>query len=659
MPRSRRLASTLLALLLCLPASALLPSASAYPGPTTSTTSALLSLPGVNATLLSLSGADNGSALAAWVEVNGGNVSVVAADHSAAGVWSSPTVLGTTNAGVFQLQTARDSDGNVAVSWGVGAFPTSIWFAQRLSGGPWSAATLVANGTAATLMLGILQFKSGPSGLLFFAWIDTNGSGPLIHAATADPVSGVDGPTTLSNGTYYASGLSLAPGPAGDALAMWFEWNDTPLYPESDLMLSHFVQGSGWSVPELGTVAYRSLLVSGAPSTPPLADASTDAANTTTVVWFGQNATAYGVAIAQRSPSGNWTAPAVLAENAAGSTETLVLTPAPDGSFVVGWTLLYVDIFGTGGSTGYAHAAVYTPASGWRSMGKLVDNVPGLVYLATSARSSTSAVAAVGYYLTATAGPDLAEFTGLEGCSGWSSLHAGAGPSGDLYAVALSWPSTGPGTLLYITLNGTSYEVRATSFDLPAPPPFTVDSPSNGAVLDRAVAYINGSSEPNDHIDVGGYTGTADASGHFSVRVPLIEGDNAFTVRATRVGAWAPCTPSVSFHITYENPVPALQADLASTSAELARVKVQFPWLQDNISADEARIAALQGSLNSANTAASSANTRAEVAGQGTGLGVMLGGLGLVVGAAGLCVAVMAMRRRPRSDAPRKEEKSP
>jgi hypothetical protein len=659
MPRSNRLVSTLLALLLCLPASALLPSASAYPGPTTSTTGARLSSLGANATLLSVSGAPDGSVLATWVESVGIYDSVVAADLSPAGVWGAHAVVATSNVTLYNIEAARNAEGDVAVVWVAEGSPETIWSAERLSAGSWSLPTLVDNGTAGDFLRGWPQVQVGPSGRLFLAWTTSNGSAPVLHAAVANPGSALAGPTTLNRGPYDASGLSLAAGPSGDALAMWFEWNDTPLFPESDLMLSHFVQGSGWSAPEFGIAAYLSPMVSGAPVQPPFAEASTDAANTTTLVWFGSNATAAGLVAAQRSPSGNWSAPALLVEGTAGSAETLALTPSPDGSFLVGWTLIYTDVFGSGGSTGYARAAVFTPSSGWGAMAKLVDAAIGAVSLSLSAHSSSSAVAAVGYYTAAPTGPDLAQLTGLEGCGGWSSLHPGAAPSGYVGAVALNWPASGPGTLLYVSLEGNTLELRATSFDLPTEPAFTVDSPSSGAVLDRAVAYINGSTQPNDRIDIDGYTGTADASGHFSVRVPLLEGDNTFTVRATRVGAWAPCTPSVSMHITYANPVPALQAELANTSAELARVKVRFPWLQENISAADARLNSLQASLNSSNAAASSASARADAASAGTGLGAMLGGLGLVVGAAGLGAAVMAMRRRPPGDAPKKDGKSP
>ncbi len=96
------------------------------------------------------------------------------------------------------------------------------------------------------------------------------------------------------------------------------------------------------------------------------------------------------------------------------------------------------------------------------------------------------------------------------------------------------------------------------------PPALILSSPTNGTSTADATILVTGTTEPGASVRVNGIVAEVSSNGSFSLLLALTEGENPITATATdRAGNDA----SVSVSVTFTNPVPGLEQNLALLQA--------------------------------------------------------------------------------------------
>ncbi len=535
--------------------------------------------------------------LAAWLETDGANTTLHGADWEPGQGWSAPQPITAVNSSVRLSSVTVDDGGEAAIFWVEGIIPPTISYVHRAAGANWSAtvATVPTDPEA--------QLQEGPvvtsslAGGFFLAWMDTSPGGYVIHGGHVDSVGTLSSTQNLSSGALEAHGVSLVADPSGEATAVWFEYDPLPITPASYLVSSRYSLSDVWTAPSYGPVvsSYRVGV-----------SAAARDVQSTVVIFPIIDGSENAVVARVRDAAGNWSEGRLL-ESPRGATD-ISIAPAP-GGFIAWWEANGNDLF-SGQPYGSATVSTFVPASGWGAQQVVANYTPSNVFVAAAARSMTDAVAVVGFAETDPAGPTMVRLMDEGGCSGWSDLGAVPSSPTPARAVAVSWLPSEPGMVLIAAVNGSAVELRSSSFDFPEQPPLTLDAPAWGSVTDRAVAFLTGTAAPGDDVEAAGVHGVADADGNFSVRVPLLEGSNEFTLHVTRAGVWAPCTPSLFAWVIYENPVPALESRISQAAQQIAEDEARIQELeaaaldvsatQEQLNTTRDDLARVQGDLDNA-----------------------------------------------------------
>jgi hypothetical protein len=237
-----------------------------------------------------------------------------------------------------------------------------------------------------------------------------------------------------------------------------------------------------------------------------------------------------------------------------------------------------------------------------------------------------------------------------------------AGPNGEAVAV---WGQFDVSPLGFNVWSDRYFAVDTTA------PTVTLSSPSTALTTNRSSVWVAGTTEVGAQVTVNGAAATVDGQGNFGLVVGLLPGANLITATAwdasgNRASAFA--------NMTFDDPVPSLEDQLAAAQSDLAAAQARVSALETSatstqaqlqsartaLSVAEGKVASLQsGATNvSAELAADQARIAAletnrtaaqpPAAGGDTGMAIVLALAGLAVGALGCALAL----RRPKRPAP-------
>jgi hypothetical protein len=135
------------------------------------------------------------------------------------------------------------------------------------------------------------------------------------------------------------------------------------------------------------------------------------------------------------------------------------------------------------------------------------------------------------------------------------------------------------------------------------PPIITVTQPQEGTSTNRSSIWVSGTTEPDASVSVNGVVASVAVNGSFGLRLALAPGSNTITVRAWDASG---NTATATVNVTYVDPLPRLEQQLAATQADLAAA-------QANISAAEAALATTRSELAAAKAALDAAEARVAI----------------------------------------------
>ncbi|HIH00700.1 TPA: hypothetical protein HA259_01210, partial [Thermoplasmata archaeon] len=158
----------------------------------------------------------------------------------------------------------------------------------------------------------------------------------------------------------------------------------------------------------------------------------------------------------------------------------------------------------------------------------------------------------------------------------------------------------GAGTSIAIWLQHDGFMQRACANTFVTPdrssPVLLVDEPVSGTTTQVPVVTVSGVTEPGATLSIGGTLAVVgDSPGAFSMNVALLEGTNLIKVVATDSSG---NSESVSVTVTFEDPVPALWAELAAVGDGLVDVVAALSDVWSDLNAAVEDLESLQSSLD-------------------------------------------------------------
>jgi PKD domain len=273
-----------------------------------------------------------GDAIATWLTSQGAENGLVAAVRPIGGPWSAPTVLAdSTTASLRERTVAVNSRGDAIVAWtqvtGDPANPTTkVETAYRPAGAVWEPPVEVGEPTSEIDGLAVVLDDSGTATLITLSATLTLGavsSEDVVAWRGSLGGSWQPSATPLDHIPAAASDPQLGADTAGDVTATWAGG------PSGDVVRSAVrPSGQGWS---------PTVTISGAGLTPEGPALAVDAAGDAVVAWSSFNgAPPTSILAATRTSLGLWTQPQTV--TTAGGLDPPSLAIDPSGDAVVGWT---------------------------------------------------------------------------------------------------------------------------------------------------------------------------------------------------------------------------------------------------------------------------------------------------------------------------------
>jgi hypothetical protein len=518
-------------------------------------------------------GADAAGNLFAAFSFANTTVSIFASRYTPSGGWSAPTLLESDDTGdALSPQMAVDPGGNATVVWNQwnGSF-FNVFAARYDIGSGWQNATMIGPGIDNDSLYPFAAADAG--GNTTAVWVHNGAAvGTSIHARRWTAGLGWGGETTIfSNGTQLADLARVGADDAGDAVVA------LRTYAASDYHWFglRYVPGAGWgNATEIKTPGNPTAITWG----PSLAvSANGDAM----FGFYKYNGTLANTWAAHFTPGGGW-GDAQVIDGSAFNSWTPSIGATRSGDFLAAYS-------SNNGAQDRAYARWYRSGSGWAAATQVDANN------ATEAREPVVAVDAAGNawvgWHTGIPPEDLNVIVYLQG-TGWGTSGPLENAAGR--AVSTTMAAWGPGNAvaLWIQDDGVKNSVYARVYAVPpdtTPPAITLVTPaSNPSATNRSAAWVNGSTEVGATFTVNGMQVMLGANGTFNVTVALYPGLNSINLTARDA---AGNNGTLIVIITYNDPVPPLQAQLAAALAQIANLSA----LLNNTNA---QLAAVQAELN-------------------------------------------------------------
>ncbi len=564
---------------------------------------------------------------------------------------------------------AVTQDGHALAAWDLVSPSTGyrvVQYALYSPGVGWTSAVTMSAGAADAQNPAV---AGAPNGSLMVVWSHYS----FIPSLPAEIRSVVwvpgEGFHAWEQASVSATGSSDNPRVAfdgqGKAVAVWRE-TDT----ETNVSANHYVGGLGWG-------ANRQTLDT-LPSSVSFPEVSADLAGNAIAVW-AQDDSGLRIFASRFGGAAGWGAPQAVDGNTVDSLGPRVAVNGSGGA-VVTWT----DIAFAGPTPMYSQ---FTPGAGWSAALPLTPSFPGAVSNLRVAASlsgefvcawisdvlggrSVLAVivgpgAAAGALTNVSAGrvpyaenPSLAALGDGRVIVVWreqepgdpygSSAGAWWSPSGGFLAGERLGTSqineeapivAGAGDhahLVWLELAGGPATIWSRAYTTPdmSPPWVIIDSPADGTVTANSTIVVSGRAEAGTRVVINGVQAVVVANGAFSLALGLLPGDNAIRISASDASG---NTILTTMTVTFDDPVPALEAALAAAQAELAAALVALDELWAALNETRADLNDTRDALNATQveleaTQAELATAQAELAAAQAALAAAEARLGAVEG---------------------------
>lgn len=540
---------------------------------------------GTNGTSPDLVVAEDGTAVAVWIDSEPTRLALRSRQFSPSGGWLPVTTLwyGSALGLPGSLKVAGNRAGDAVAAWilwnGTGQ---QIGVAHYMAGWGWS----LARQASSTGSIGGNTWDPGVAinefGDAIVAWVTYNGTALVAAASRFNSGVGWLAEQTvaaLSNGSGYDVAATIDNSRV--ATVIWGENNGT----DENLWASRNTSASAWGPrqlafqypyngPSVVWTGYVQFIAASAgevvgalevydgqtgrttvwqagyngawAAASPLSDPGLSAyiprlkmaPNGTAVVSFSQNGS---IVVKTRAPASAWSA-AVEVSGAVPYTESGV-GAGSGGHLVVVWKQLFL-------TRAILVARVYSPAAGWSNLTPVDSLTPF-------------------------------------GAAGLPA--AGVDPDGNGLAAWVNSNATitAPFAARFLSVDGT-------------PPPLLLAEPADNAVVGSPLLWVSGSTEAGARVWVNGWEAAVSSTGGFGVFVPLVNGTNAVEARAADasgndVWAWA--------NVTFIDPLGGQLANLSARDAQLgldlAALNASLAQaISDAVAAQQAALDALSAGFN-------------------------------------------------------------
>lgn len=567
----------------------------------------------------------SGNAIAVWDQ--GTAVQSIFANRFAAGTgWGTPELLETDDTTVAQLaRVAVNSGGDAMAVW---RQSTNILSNRFVLGTGWET-TVAIN---ATMGGGRPAVSMDDQGNAIAAWCQLDGTFVnSVFAARFAPGVGWGTPERIEPYSADAcdDGTPIAMDDAGNAIVVWQQGDG--------IVANRYVVGAGWSGAE-----QIDQFGAGSPFSPQIA---VDPAGNAVAVWESFDVT-QGDIMANRfrvddvPPILTITSPAVTLTN--DPIVTIAGLTEPGASVTINGDPVSVDTGGNFALTllladgNHAVVVVATDIEGNANqvlVSITVDTVAPLLVLSSPAVDITDnpQVTVAGDTEPGASVTVGGVVVAVDASGAFSHNVTLADGSHSLPVVA-----TDPaGNTRTLTVNVTVDTVA---------PALLLTSPTEGATTETASVTVAGATEPGASLRVNGLGVPVALNGTFSVDLALSEGSNTIAAIATDA---AGNSATVTVNVTYTNPVPGLESDLAQTKNDLAQTQQSLQDTQQALQETQQSLQEAQQSL--LDTQQNLTTVESGVANLGTLVTVLFG----LVGAFAVVTAVVAFllwsgRRRAR-----------
>ena len=183
-----------------------------------------------------------GNALAVWAQWDGTRTSIWANRYVLGSGWGSAELIEADNAGDAALpQIAIDAAGNALAVWEQSDFTRlNIWANRYAAGNGWGSAVLIETDNAGDARLP--QIAIDASGNALAVWVQWDGTRYSIWANRYAAGSGWGSAEEIESNTGHAYEPQIASDAAGNALAVWVQWEGT----RYSIWANRYAAGSGW-----------------------------------------------------------------------------------------------------------------------------------------------------------------------------------------------------------------------------------------------------------------------------------------------------------------------------------------------------------------------------------------------------------------------------
>ena len=188
----------------------------------------------------------SGEGVAAWIETNGSTSSVWSARYRALSGWSAPSFHYGTTVGVGYLRQGADAQGNAVLLWVEFGGTQSVWLGGSDASGVVSASLRLRNVSVSFVGPPVMRVDS--SGNAFAFWGEWDGANTSGWAAVIDSTGAVAGPTRIDGGSNAVFEKAVLPDASGGgATALWCDRRGTV----ANLTEARYTPAFGWSAPAI------------------------------------------------------------------------------------------------------------------------------------------------------------------------------------------------------------------------------------------------------------------------------------------------------------------------------------------------------------------------------------------------------------------------
>ncbi len=603
----------------------------------------------------------SGNAMAVWIQTGSARWDIHANRYVAGSGWGNANLIETNDAGnAYGPQVAVDASGNAIAVWFQAEedltlpFPyirDNIWANRFVAGSGWGTATLIETDAGFAFDPQVAVDRSGNA---VAVWSQSDGTRFSIWANGYVAGSGWGTATLIETddaGDAWAP--QLAVDPSGNAVAVWHQSDGT----RYNIWANRFVAGSGWE---------RATLI----ETDNAGDAqnsqvAVDPSGNAVAVWNQSDGTRNNIWANRYAAGSGWETAALVETDNAGDAYSPQVAVDGNGNAVAVW-------YQSDGTRNNIWANRFAGRSGWGTATLIeTDNAGDAQNPQVAVEGSGNAVAV--WYQSDGARNNTWANRFVAG-SGWGTpALIETDNAGDAWNPQVAVDPVGNAIAVWYQDDGIVQNAWANRFD-DTPPSIVLATPSEGAATNRSSVWAAGTAEIGARVSVGGVEVIVGANGSFGLLVALQPGVNRLVATAWDA---SDNIANATVNVTFDDPVPLLEAQLATAQADLASARSNLSAAQLRVSALEADANSTQSQLDAARAdltaaqarvstlEASAASTQAALAsaeariaaletnattaqtpaasGQ-AGLAILVAAIGIAVGAAGCALALRSKK---------------